>query len=610
MCGILGAINRSFDETVLNLIQKRGPDGSGISTVSAGDHQLTLGHRRLAILDLSPAGQQPMWTPCGQFCIVFNGEIYNHVELRKQVAGVDFRGHSDTETILHDIANRGIRAVRDFNGIFAFGLIDLVNLKLYLARDPFGVKPLYYAIQDNSIVFSSEIKPILSLVKDAPDVTNLASLLHIRYLPAPCTLFKNIKKIRPGHIVEIDLAQPSISLKEYPYIAASSTENTLPFAEAIEHYGELLEQAVNRQLLSDVEVGVLLSGGVDSALVAALAGRNASYRMKAFTVGFADDDDADETAEARETSNLLGMEYFETRITFRDFLDNIRTCTEIVEEPLATTSMIPMHFLSKLAGKSVKVVLSGQGADESLGGYGRYRGELIRNLFPGAPFDLLYKIVREGGFHNEQILRGLRTFGRKDDIGRFISAYTVFEEDDIYALIGERDQKSPGLLRYFYELLNCPKMRTSVERMMSLDLRMNLSDDLLLYTDKITMHHSLECRVPMLDMELVRFIESLPVAYRVGLRNGKIIHKKFSTKVLPEKIVNRKKKGFASPTKSWFKNGNILRDIFCDSSSKFASYFDVRVVNRIITEHENGFNRERHLFLLLSIFFWLAEYDR
>ncbi len=608
MCGILGAINLGFDESVLNLIQRRGPDGFGIETVSAGGHQLTLAHRRLAILELSPAGHQPMESPDGRCMLVFNGEIYNHLELRKQITGVAFRGHSDTETILHDITRRGINTVSDFNGIFALGLLDRAGLKLYLARDPFGVKPLYYTLHDNTFVFSSEIKPILSLVKDTPDIANLAELLHLRYVPAPDTLFKNIKKVRPGHIVEIDLSQVTLSLKEYPYISAPATGSSLPFAEAAEQYGVLFDQAVKRQLLSDVEVGVLLSGGVDSALVAALAGQNSSYRMKAFTVGFTDDDDADETVAARETAGLLGMEFFETRIGYNDFLDNIRRCTEIVEEPLATTSMIPMHSLAQLAAGSVKVVLSGQGADEALGGYGRYRGEQIRNLYPGAPFELLHRIAQGGGLRNEQMLRGLRTFGIKGDIDRFISAYTVFGDDDIHALIGERDTKSQDQLRYHYELLNCSKMSTGVERMMSLDLRMNLSDDLLLYTDKITMHHSLECRVPMLDLELVRFIESLPASHRVSLRNGKIIHKKFSGQILPESIVNRKKKGFASPTKRWFKNGNVLRDILFDRSSRFASYFDVRVVDRIISEHENGFNRERHLYLLLSIFYWLSEY--
>jgi len=608
MCGILGAINLGFDESVLNLIQRRGPDGFGIERLTAGGHQLTLAHRRLAILELSSAGHQPMESQDGRCMLVFNGEIYNHLELRKQITGVDFRGHSDTETILHDIAQRGIQAVKNFNGIFSLGLLDRAGLKLYLARDPFGVKPLYYTVHNNSFIFSSEIKPILALVKDTPDVANLAELLHLRYVPAPDTLFKNIKKVRPGHIVEIDLSQAAISLSEYPYICAPTTGNALPFAEAAEQYGVLFEQAVQRQLLSDVEVGILLSGGVDSALVAALAGQKSPYRMKAFTVGFTDDDDADETVAARETADLLGMEYIETRISYNDFLDNIRRCTGIVEEPLATTSMIPMHSLAQLAAGSVKVVLSGQGADESLGGYGRYRGERIRMLYPGAPFKLLHRIAQGGGLRNEQMLRGLRTFGIKEDIGRFISAYTVFGEDDIQALIGVGDGKAQKQLRYYYELLNCSNMGTSVERMMSLDLRMNLSDDLLLYTDKITMHHSLECRVPMLDLELVRFIESLPASYRVGLRNGKIIHKKFSGKILPERIVNRKKKGFASPTKRWFKNGNVLRDIFSDPSSRFVSYFDVKVVDRIITEHENGFNRERHLFLLLSIFYWLSEF--
>jgi asparagine synthase (glutamine-hydrolysing) len=608
MCGILGAVNQSFDDSVLDLLQSRGPDGSGLSSATIGSHRLTFGHRRLSILDLSPAGHQPMRTPCGQTMLTFNGEIYNHLELRKNLPGVAFRGHSDTETVLHAIAIEGILAVRDFNGIFAFGLLDQVRSKLYLARDPFGVKPLYYFLHDNTLVFSSEIKPILALVQDAPDPAHLAELLRLRYLPAPDTLFRKIKKVRPGHIVEIDLARAELVGTEYPYFSAPAAADHISFDDAVDRYGELFQGAVRRQLLSDVEVGVLLSGGVDSALVAAHACRDRSYRMKAFTIGFSMPDGADETASARETAGLLGMDYFEARIGFNDFLDKIRECTAVVEEPLATTSLIPMFTLAKLASDSVKVVLSGQGADETLGGYGRYRGEQIRALWPGAPFDLVHALAKGCGLRHEQMLRGLRSFGKAGDIERFISAYTVFEQEDIVALIGEEDALSSERLRYCYDLLGCDGLKTGAERMMRLDLRTNLADDLLLYTDKITMHHSLECRVPMLDLELVRFVESLPASYRVGLLRGKIIHKKYAAKVLPEKIVNRPKQGFASPTNLWFKNGNVLRDIFQDSSSGFTSYFDLNVVNRIISEHEKGFNRERQLFLLLSISAWMAEF--
>ncbi len=216
MCGILGTVNRFFDESTLDLIQHRGPDDSAITQSIVGDHLVTLGHRRLSIVDLSPAGHQPMSTPADKHFIVFNGEIYNHQELRNGNGPVDYRGHSDTETILHSLAQHGVQAAGQFNGIFAFGFLDVEERRLYLARDPFGVKPLYYWADSGSFVFSSELRPLREFVDDWIDPANLAELLRLRYVPAPDTLFQRIRKVRPGHIVELDLSSPRLAVREYP----------------------------------------------------------------------------------------------------------------------------------------------------------------------------------------------------------------------------------------------------------------------------------------------------------------------------------------------------------------------------------------------------------
>jgi asparagine synthase (glutamine-hydrolysing) len=494
------------------------------------------------------------------------------------------------------------------NGIYALGFVDTVHRKLFLARDPFGIKPLYYYKTARSFIFCSEIKPILELVNDSLDTENLAELLRLRYSPSPDTLFRNIKKVRPGHIIEVDLADPNLGLREYPFMRPVTTMSGISFEEARDHYGVLFEEAVQRQLMSDVEVGTLLSGGIDSALVSWFAQRQASYRMKSFTIGFTEQADADETADARETADIIGMDHYETRISFEDFLETIRKCVILVEEPLATTSIIPMYYLSELASRHVKVVLSGQGADESLGGYGRYQGELLRKIMPASIARALIPFARVARVRDEQILRGLRALAENDDLERFLSVYEVFDRNEIISLTGIRECRSHERLRYFFDLLGCAARKSSVERMMSIDLRMNLADDLLLYTDKVTMHHSIECRVPMLDTELVRFVESLPYQHRIRLGRGKIIHKSFAATVLPDRVIHRKKKGFLSPTKSWFKKGRLLREILLDPTSRFASFFNLTAVNEVLKAHENGFNRERHIFLLLGLYYWMAEY--
>ncbi|MBN2475606.1 MAG: asparagine synthase (glutamine-hydrolyzing) [Pirellulales bacterium] len=607
MCGILGTIDLPLDEPTLDLIRHRGPDDHGIVEVTVGGHRVTLGHRRLAIVDLSEAGHQPMQTTCGRYSLVFNGEVYNHQELRRQLPDVPFRGHSDTETILNAMACQGTDAVARFNGIFALAFVDSVRGTLVLARDPFGVKPLYYWQGAGTFVFSSELKPMLRLVRATLDPASLAELLRLRYLPAPDTLFQGMKKVRPGHLVEIDLASGDLSTSEEPYAAVAPEYSHCEYGEALEEYGRLFESAVRRQLMSDVEVGVLLSGGVDSALVASIAQRHCHGRLKAFTVGFTDRDQADETEDARDTADRLGLEHRVTRIGFDDFLGSVRKCVSIVEEPLATTSLIPMHYLAELAASEVKVVLTGQGADEPLGGYGRYQGELYQRFLPSPLLRLAGPLASLVGVKNDRIVRGLSSLGERFDSERFLSVYSVFSDAEIRGLIGCHDRRSLARLRYFYDLLDCRRRRHSVESMMSIDLRMNLADDLLLYTDKVTMHHSLECRVPILDLELVRFVESLPAKYRVQLGRGKVIHKDYARSMLPESIVRRKKKGFQSPTTAWFRNGNGLREILLDKSSRFSCFFDLAEVEKVLRKHAGGHNRERHLFLLLAICCWMEE---
>ena len=465
MCGVIGTINLKLNEEVLDLIGHRGPDGSGLMSLSQGGHSISLGHRRLAIVDLSAHGSQPMSVPGEKRHIVFNGEIYNHEALRQEMSGTTFRGRSDTETILHQISQQGIAAVERFNGIFALGFVDLDRQRLYLARDPFGVKPLYYRCTGDQLVFSSEIKPMLAIEQDEVDMANLAELFRLRYLPAPNTLFRNIRKVRPGHIVEIDFSAEQLTIREYSYQKPVPKVRPLAFGEAVRQYGEHFSAAVRRQLMSDVEVGVLLSGGIDSAMVAAYAQQHSQQPLKAFTVGFKEQGErADEVRDAEITARELGLDHHVVRMGFEDFLESIRTCASIVEEPTATGSLGPMLKLSALAAENVKVVLSGQGADEPLGGYRRYQIELLQHFFPRGLARLLLPLAKTVGIRNDAVLRGLDAVGEKEDVARFLRVYTLFNDAEVQRLTGVSDRLSIERIEYFYELLNCAgKSRVSPE---------------------------------------------------------------------------------------------------------------------------------------------------
>lgn len=604
MCGILGSVNIDFGHESLDLIRHRGPDYGEIQSVKCLDSVIKFGHRRLSILDLSPAGNQPMRNPSDDNLIIFNGEIYNHESLKKDLSEITFMGHSDTETILYYMSKFGIDSVEKFNGIFAFALLDVGSEKLFLVRDPYGVKPLYYYKSENSFLFSSEIRPIKTLIKSETNKEQLAQLLKLRYSASPDTIYSDILKLRPGHILEYDLKTHSINIKSFQ--KAVNINPNAEFNKALDKYGNILEKAVERQLMSDVEIGVLLSGGIDSAVVTHFMTSKSPNKIKSFTVGFDGHSKENELDDARETAIILGTEHLEVIVSENDFQEVFEKTLNIVEEPLGTTSSIPMYFLNQEVSKHLKVVLTGQGADEPLGGYHRYKGVVIAEKIPSTllkAFQPISSLVK-----NESISRAIRAFGEKDVIKKLENAYMLFDNQELVQLVKTGDKKSYSKINYFYELLRCENKKT-VEAMMSIDSRMNLADDLLLYTDKISMNFSIETRVPFLDHELMAFLESLPYDFKIKNGDGKYIHKEFSKIILPDKIINRKKKGFLSPTNDWFKNklGVFMMEEIEKKDSEFLEYFDLTKIKQLLKSHKAGYNKEKQLFLLLSILYWFKH---
>ncbi|MFD1139482.1 asparagine synthase (glutamine-hydrolyzing) [Larkinella insperata] len=608
MCGILGSVNIALSEKQLDLIGHRGPDGYGLKELNVRENRVYLGHRRLSIVDLSPAGAQPMHSPCGRYHLLFNGEIYNHQVLRRELSTVAFRGHSDTETILYYLMQHGIEGVKAFNGIFAIAFLDTHSGKLWLVRDRFGVKPLYYHQRGHQLVFSSEIRPIADTVSLSLNPEALAVLLRLRYNPSPDTLYNEVNKLRPGHIAEYNLRTGSFTVSPF-HQRQPRTTLRIPFAEAVEEYGRLVENAIKNQLMSDVEVGVLLSGGIDSAIVAHFAAKHSPHHLKAFTVGYAGKSRQNEIEPAQATARALGLEHHTTVLSEEEFQKNLARTVGIIEEPSATTSILPMYHLCRLASRHVKVVLTGQGADEPLGGYFRYQNELLYEKLP-APTLLSKWLSKVPALTNrEETRRALMSWRESDTVKRFDESYAVFTNREIQQLTGISESRAQEYIRYYYELMQ-GETSVPVEAMMQNDLYMNLSDDLLNYTDKLSMHFGLEARVPFLDNELVDFISCLPREYKLSLGRTKIIHKAFAQSILPDSIVNRRKNGFESPAQQWLKgaSGDTFRRLLVKPTTAFSQAINTRAVDQLFADHQQGgHNREKQLFALLSVYCWMEK---
>ena len=604
MCGILGSINLEINETCLDTLFHRGPDSGAIEKFNIQGNEVYLGHRRLAIVDLTEMGHQPMFSNDSKFAIIFNGEIYNHMELREKLPSINFRGTSDTETILYYLAAFGIEAVNDFNGVFSIGFLDIEREKLYLIRDPFGVKPLYYGVENNTLVFSSEIRPIHHLYRNLSlDKGNIAELLKLRYNPAPDTIYKEVKKLRPGHVLAYDISDSTNRIEISSYIKSVNITKNYSFNKAVAKYGELFEAAVKRQLMSDVEIGSLLSGGIDSALVTYFAQKHLNSKIKTYTVGFEDIGFANELADAQITADFLKTDHRSICISSQNFKSVFEETCKIVEEPLGTTSILPMYYLNEAVSKELKVVLTGQGADEPLGGYARYKGEMMSNKYPAFLFDLMKPVANLS--KKERWIRASQSLSIANPIKRWEHIYALFTDKEIMSLVNIKDIQSKERIQYFYDLLDC-KNKKGVEGMMAVDMRMNLADDLLMYTDKVSMNFTIETRVPMLDIELIKFLESLPVDYKILSGQTKRIHKVFAEEVLPNEIINRPKKGFLSPTEKWFRED--LGDYYIDllNNSNKSGYFEVfnrKAVLDIFKEHKAGYNREKQIFTLLSLYY-------
>lgn len=630
MCGIVGILTfkEPFETNLIfrsnDTLSPRGPDGEGYFFSDLMQNQiylekprdisfgpmLSLAHRRLAIID-PEGGKQPMCNEDGTVWITFNGEIYNFPEIRKILikSGHLFKtDHSDTEVIIHAYEEWGINSFNKFNGIFAFAIADLKKELLLLARDHFGVKPLYYYFDGDKLLFSSEAKAILTddSIQRRLDVSGLGQFLTFRYTPSPNTLIQNLKKVPSGCFLKCGLKTgENITLQRY-YNSHPKINYKYKFKDFIAEYQYHLEEAVKRQLISDVEVGALLSGGIDSSVVCAIAKKHLSHKLKTYTVGFKGGGEVNEITEAREFANYLGTEHKEVIIDNEDFINMLNDAVYILDEPIATSSSIALYYLTKEIKKDVKVVLTGQGADEPLAGYPRYYGERLYNM--GFKYLGSFSSIIEMVPRNERIKRAFRSFSEKDAYQRFINVYSLFnnyQKNNLLRISIAED------IPIHKELFDCLDIKDNLAKMLFIDTRTWLSDDLLIYGDKMCMANSIEARVPILDVELVEFIETIPSKYKLSITmKGKWIHKIAAQKWLPDYVIKRKKKGFLTPIDKWFQNelfGYVKDTILNGITAK--ALFNKSYLEYVLTAHyQKKENFQRHILALLMLELWAKRF--
>lgn len=637
MCGIAGFWSGSptLDgeqhlERMCAAIAHRGPDAQGIWTNS--DKTVFLGHRRLAIVDLSDAGLQPMQSHCGRYHVVYNGEIYNHLDIRKQLetdGAINWRGHSDTETLLQAFTQFGFeKTLNVLNGMFAIALWDTQEKKLFLARDRMGEKPLYYTKFQNTILFASELHAFRGLPNWQADLdaTSVDAFLRYSSVPAPLTIYKEVYKLPPAHYLclstvsaELPTSQPYWDL---PSIAGNGTANELDLndTDIIAELQKKLLHTVDSRTLADVPLGSFLSGGIDSSLITALMQSQSMQKVKTFTIGF-EEKEYNEAPYAAAISNHLGTEHTELYVNEKQALDLVPRLGNLYDEPFADSSQIPTLLLSSMTARHVKVSLSGDGGDELFYGYSRYPTSLalwnkvsrIPHFIRKPAAGLAHHLSRLGQSDNAQNSNNLSSLDyQRMRIQALHGAVGSAHFEDAYRNLLALNKQS--LVKTTPESPHIPaafskNALTGVEnKMMLMDMQYYLPDVVLTKVDRASMAYGLESRAPLLDHQLVEYAWTLP--QRVKSRDGiskwalqKILHK-----YVPRELFERPKMGFGVPIDHWLR-GELKEwsnDLLNEQRLKDEGHLDHRLVGKLLHEHRSG-KADRHFQLWPVLMFqsWL-----
>jgi asparagine synthase (glutamine-hydrolysing) len=618
MCGIAGIVGkeqafvvaRSAVRRMCDTIIHRGPDDEGLYVQG----HVGLGMRRLSIIDLS-TGHQPIHNEDQTIWIVFNGEIYNFLELRSELErrGHRFYTNTDTEVIVHLYEEFGNACVQKLRGMFAFAIWDGRQQRLLLARDRFGKKPLHYAISGGCLFFGSEIKALLAVASELRDVDSqsLLSYFCVGYIADPQTAFTQIKKLPPGYLLEFSNGR--IQVRKYWDLPQFGTHKPLSEDECLEELEHRLGEAVKIRLISDVPLGALLSGGVDSSTLVALMSKYSTTPVKTFTIKFANED-FNEAGYARLVSERFKTEHHEFTVK-PDFLETLEKLTRILEEPFADSSMVPTYYVSRLARQHVTVALAGDGGDELFAGYDRYQINLQRRKFGFIP-RWAGQIYCRHIFH--RLPEG--TYGRRflytmslPASERYLDEISTFpfnaRGESIFSSDFRSDaRKYPSPMDLFRGYLEAAPANDALSRLQYLDTKVYLPGDILTKVDRMSMANSLEVRAPLLDHVFAEWVTQLPATWKMRAGKGKYILKKLAERLgVPRSAIYRPKQGFCIPLVHWFRKEfkKEFLGILLEPRTLQRGYYDAAAVRRLVDEHLRGRrNRSGDLWVLLVFELW------
>jgi asparagine synthase (glutamine-hydrolysing) len=618
MCGICGQFNfgnhapvrRSDIEAMTKSIVHRGPDDEGYFI----NGSVGFGFRRLSIIDLS-GGHQPMSDQEASVWVVFNGEIYNFPELKCELQshGHVFRTNSDTEVIIHGYKEWGDEVLNRLNGMFGLAIWDVRQRRLVVARDPFGIKLIYYRVDGDSLYFGSEMRPIRAVMPGSAeiDTTSVNLFLRYRFTPSPNTVLKGVKKLAPGTKLTVQNGKCEVS-RWYRFKPESFRPPKSP-DEAKEELLSLYKNAVERQLISDVPVGLLLSGGIDSGMLLALMNLNGGS-WPTYTVGYGSSFADDELADAAETARLLGSKHTSINITKAEFEEALPKIVGTLEEPIAASSIVPMYFVCQRARQDVKVALVGQGPDELFGGYRRHLGVRYGALWAGLPSWVRKPISSTVATlpRNEMLKRGVHSLSVPDRLRRYQHVLSLLPGEQVDSLFQEGALPTgagDSILESWQGMTELMGGTDELGGFQFIEVRSTLPDELLMYADKLSMAHGLELRVPFVDKEIVEYVERLPASFKVRNGSRKWLHRQVCKTFLPQSILKRPKRGFAvNVVDDWFRNivDSKMAEAFLDSDARIYQYLRVEAVRGLFKEHVTGrHDNHKVLFSLVVLEEWL-----
>ncbi|MBL4601818.1 MAG: asparagine synthase (glutamine-hydrolyzing) [Emcibacteraceae bacterium] len=645
MCGLVGVLGRIGSQSVTNdllvnmtdVISHRGPDDSGIWMDE--NTQIGLGHRRLSIVDISSAGHQPMPSNTGRFILAYNGEIYNHLDLRKEIEAIEsvnWKGHSDTETLLVGFDIWGIEeTIKKSTGMFAFAVWDKVTNKLTLGRDRLGEKPLYYGWHGETLLFGSELKALKSHPEFNADINRDALALYLRhfYIPAPYSIYKNVKKLLPGHLLEInaqDKTETYIEYWSFKEISENHEQNLYQGNEdeAVEELEKILKKSIKQQMMADVPLGAFLSGGIDSSTVVALMQAQSERPIKTFSIGF-NEEGYDEAVHARAVAEHLGTEHTELYVTSEQAMSVISKLAKLYDEPFADSSQIPTYLVSKMAKEHVTVSLSGDAGDELFCGYNRYvmthnlwakLSKIPRPIRSLCAFFMTLVSVKTWNNINKIIPTKFKMANLGDKMHKAANVLTTKTVSELYKGLVSTWNKPDEIVINSKEPLTAlndpkrtPNLTNDVEKMMAIDTISYLPDDILAKVDRASMGVSLEGRIPFLNHKVVEFAWTLPLEYK--LRGGitKWCLKEVLYKHVPKSIMERPKMGFGVPIDEWLRGPlkEWAEKLIDESRLKKEGFFEPKIIQKVWQEHQSGKRNWQHkIWAILMFQLWYEEYHK